>query len=194
MIWPVWSVPWCVLLCAYVDVCLKLPLHFGVFSVEGQKVSVTGLTQNGTVTSGMKWKECKYVPNDLGEKQSRSLSRRSVLKQCLEGVFSKTTRKMGTKSASVTCKLPTRNNEPPFFISAIQADPAELTADVCRLCQDPSSVATPHKGHALLFSVWSSAMELQDNQPHGCPRWLVTPFQGQKHSVSPLIWASHKKC
>lgn len=31
-------------------------------------------------------------------------------------------------------------------------------------------------------------MELQDNQPHGCPHWLVTPFQGQKRSVKSGIF------
>lgn len=57
-----------------------------------------------------------------------------------------------------------------FSSATIQADLKELAAEFCRLCQDPSSPATPHKGQTLLFSAWSSAMELQDNQPHGCPR------------------------
>lgn len=33
-----------------------------------------------------------------------------------------------------------------------------------------------------MLSVWSVAMTLRDNQPHGCLRWLVTAFNRQKNN------------
>lgn len=75
---------------------------------------------------GWKWEQCKYLPNDLEENQIRSVSKEAGQNKTVSGrsglgtqrvVFSKTTRKMGTKSASVTRKLPKRQSEPPFFIS-----------------------------------------------------------------------------
>lgn len=76
MIWPVW----CGILvraCLCVRGCVPgASPHTAVSSAEGQKVSVsaTRLKQDGTLTSPMEWEECKYVPNDLEEKQNGSVS------------------------------------------------------------------------------------------------------------------------
>lgn len=66
---------------------------------------MTGLIQDGTVTSGMEWEECKYVPNDLEGNQIRSVSeeacRNNVWKeQCVYSeicVFQNYQKKIGGK-------------------------------------------------------------------------------------------------
>lgn len=78
--------------------------------MEGQKVSVSVMGLKQDVTSGMEW-----VPNDLEENQIRSVLEETCGNKTVSGrsglctqrfVFSKTTRKMRTKSALVTRKLP----------------------------------------------------------------------------------------
>lgn len=163
--------------------------------MEGQEVTLSAmwLKQDRTATSGTEWEECKHIPNDLEENQIRSVSEeargnKTVVCALRDSCFWEQNQPGSQEN------FPKGTASPIFHQCAIQANPKELTAEGCRLRQDPSSLATPHKGQTLLFSVWSSAMELQDNQPHGCPLWLVTPFQSQKRSVSPLIWPSHEKC
>lgn len=160
---------------------------------------VTGLIQDGTVSSGIVWKECKYFPNDLEENQIRTISEEACQnKPCLGGavrelrfVFQNYQKNRNKNQSQSHENFPGGTGRPEvasiFHQCGIQTDTKKLTVEVRRLCQDPSSLATPHRDHALLFSVWSTAMELKDNQPHGCLHWLVTPFQGQKRSTSPLI-------
>ena len=81
-------------------------------------------------------------------------------------------------------------NWSPFFISA----PFTLTIESSQWKSGagarilPASQRHTKKRHSDV-SVWSVAMELQDNQPHGCLCRLVTPYRCQKNKeFSTYLW------
>lgn len=69
----------------------------------------------------------------------------------------------------------------PFFISApfkLTIESSQWKSRGCARIQ-PASQHHTKKRHSDV-SVWSVAMELQDNQHHGCLCKLVTPYHSQK--------------
>lgn len=73
-----------------------------------------------------------------------------------------------------------------FHQCTIQAHHKKLTVEVQSAPGSCLPQNATQRSDTVMFSVWSVAMELQDNKPHSCMCWLVIPFHSQKSRMSPL--------